>query len=225
MTWGWAKTAQTIAHIAIEEAAGRTDRLALVVVPTSLVPNWTAELAQFAPPLRVAVLHGLDRHQRRGEFAGVNIVITAHAVLARDIEEMAQLAWHLGVLDESQAIKSPTAKATHAVCRLDTRHRLCLSGTPIENDLGESQFAFLMPGLLGSRKNYFTRRFRTPIEKDGNLVRRRQLATRIRPFIVRRTKAAVAAELPPKHTILRRITRVTGRITLTRITTTSPGWT
>jgi SNF2 family DNA or RNA helicase len=204
---GLGKTAQTIAHIAIEEAAGRMDRPALVVVPTSLVPNWTAELARFAPHLRVVVLHGLDRHQRRSELAGVHIVITTYAVLARDIEEMAELSWHLVVLDEAQAIKSPTAKATHAVYRLDTSHRLCLSGTPIANNLGElwSQFVFLMPGLLDSRKN-FTRRFRTPIEKNGDPVRHRQLATRIRPFIVRRTKAAVATELPPKHTILRRIT-------------------
>ena len=120
---------------------------------------------------------------------------------------MAGLAWQMVVLDEAQAIKSATAKATHAVCRLDTPHRLCLSGTPIENNLGElwSQFAFLMPGLLGHRKS-FTRRFRSPIEKANDPVRRRQLALRIRPFILRRTKAAVAPELPPKHTILRRIT-------------------
>jgi SNF2 family DNA or RNA helicase len=177
------------------------------VVPTSLVPNWTAELARFAPHLRVVVLHGLDRHEKRRELGGAHVVITTYTVLARDIEEMAGLVWHLVVLDEAQVIKSPTAKATHAVCRLETRHRLCLSGTPIENNLGElwSQFAFLMPGLLGSRKD-FTRRFRTPIEKQGDPVRRRQLATRIRPFILRRTKAAVATELPPKHIILRRIT-------------------
>ncbi len=204
---GLGKTAQTIAHIVIEQAAGRLDRPALVVVPTSLVPNWTAELARFAPGLRVVVLHGLDRHEKRSHLDGAHVVITTYTVLARDIEEMAPLVWHMVVLDEAQAVKNATSKATHAVCRLATRHRLCLSGTPIENHLGElwSQFAFLMPGLLGHRKS-FNRRFRVPIERDGDVVRRRQLAMRIQPFILRRTKAAVAPELPPKHTILRRIT-------------------
>jgi SNF2 family DNA or RNA helicase len=204
---GLGKTAQTIAHIVIEEAAGRMDQPVLVVVPTSLVPNWTAELTRFAPHLRVVVLHGLDRHERRRDLTGVHVVITTYTVLSRDIEEMTALIWHMVVLDEAQAIKSATSKATHAVCRLQTRHRVCLSGTPIENNLGElwSQFVFLMPGLLGQRKS-FNRRFRTPIEKDGDEVRRRQLSTRIRPFILRRTKSAVATELPPKHTILRRIT-------------------
>jgi superfamily II DNA or RNA helicase len=204
---GLGKTAQTIAHIVIEQDTGRLDRPALVVVPTTLVPNWTAELGRFAPHLRVVVLHGLDRHERRRDLTGVHVVITTYTVLSRDIEEMVTLPWHMVVLDEAQAIKSANAKATHAVCRLDTRHRLCLSGTPIENNLGElwSQFAFLMPGLLGQRKS-FNRRFRVPIEKDGDPVRRRQLVSRIRPFILRRTKSAVATELPPKHTILRRIT-------------------
>ena len=204
---GLGKTAQTIAHIVIEEAAGRLDQPVLVVVPTTLVPNWTAELTRFAPHLRIVVLHGLDRHEKRRDLGGVHVVITTYTVLTRDIEEMAALPWHMVVLDEAQAIKSSSSKATHAVCRLETRHRICLSGTPIENNLGElwSQFAFLMPGLLGQRKS-FNRRFRAPIEKDGDQVRRRQLSTRIRPFILRRTKSAVATELPPKHTILRRIT-------------------
>jgi SNF2 family DNA or RNA helicase len=93
------------------------------------------------------------------------------------------------------------------VCQLDTRHRLCLSGTPIENNLQElwSEFAFLMPGLLGDRKG-FAKRFRTPIEKNGDTVRRMQLIRRIKPFLLRRTKSEVATDLPPKHTILRRIT-------------------
>ena len=204
---GLGKTAQTIAHIVIEEHAGRLDRPALIVVPTSLVPNWSAELARFAPHLNVIVLHGLDRHERRGDLTGVHVVITTYTVLTRDIDHMVELPWHMVVLDEAQAIKNSTSKAIVAVCRLDTRHRICLSGTPIENNLGElwSQFAFLMPGLLGQRKS-FNRRFRIPIEKDGDAVRRQQLSLRIRPFIIRRTKSAVAPELPPKHTILRRIT-------------------
>ena len=204
---GLGKTAQTIAHIAIEMQAGRLHRPALVVVPTTLVPNWSAELARFAPHLRVVILHGLERHERRRDMAGVHVVITTYTVLTRDIADMVELPWHMVVLDEAQAIKSAASKTTHAVCRLDTQHRICLSGTPIENNLGElwSQFAFLMPGLLGPRK-VFNRRFRVPIEKDGDPVRRRQLSLRIRPFILRRTKSAVATELPPKHTILRRIT-------------------
>jgi len=203
---GLGKTAQAIAHIVVEQDAGRLDRPVLVVVPTSLVANWAAELAKFAPHLRVAVLHGSDRHARRAGLAGVHVAITTYAVLARDIEDMRLLPWHLVVLDEAQAIKSPDAKATKAACQLEARHRLCLSGTPIENNLQElwSEFAFLMPGLLGDRKG-FAKRFRTPIEKNGDAARRTQLARRVRPFLLRRTKSEVAADLPPKHTILRRI--------------------
>ena len=204
---GLGKTAQTIAHLVVEEAAGRLAHPALIVVPTSLITNWTAELAKFAPHLRVVVLHGLDRHQRRTQLGQVHVVVTTYTVLSRDVAEMRELPWHVVVLDEAQAIKSPEAKATRAVCQLQAHQRLCLSGTPIENNLDElwSQFAFLMPGLLGDRKG-FTKRFRTPIEKRGDDIRRIQLVRRIQPFILRRTKAEVATELPPKHTILRRIT-------------------
>ena len=203
---GLGKTAQTIAHLVIEHEKGRLDRPALIVVPTSLVSNWRAELTKFAPHLRVEILHGLDRHARRAGLAGKHVVITTYTVLARDIEVMASLAWHIVVLDEAQVIKSPDSKSTKAVCRLDTRHRLCLSGTPIENNLQElwSEFAFLMPGLLGDRKG-FAKRFRTPIEKNNDVVRRKQLVRRIKPFLLRRTKSEVATDLPPKHTILRRI--------------------
>jgi len=204
---GLGKTAQTIAHLVFEHAAGRLDRPALIVVPTSLITNWTAELTKFAPHLKTMVLHGLDRHERRQTLDGVHVVITTYTLIARDVAEMRALPWHVVVLDEAQAIKSPAAKATRAVCLLDSRHRLCLSGTPIENNLEElwSQFAFLMPGLLGDRQG-FTKRFRTPIEKKRDDTRRVQLVRRIKPFILRRTKSEVATELPPKHTILRRIT-------------------
>ncbi len=204
---GLGKTAQTIAHIVIEEAAGRLDRPVLIVVPTSLIANWRAELRKFAPHLRIATLHGADRHQLRGQLRDTHVVLTTYTVLSRDIEEMRELKWALVVLDEAQAIKSPDAKATRAVCQLDAPQRICLSGTPIENNLGElwSQFAFLMPGLLADRAG-FNKRFRTPIEKKGDDIRRVQLIRRIKPFILRRTKAEVATELPPKHTILRRVT-------------------
>jgi hypothetical protein len=204
---GLGKTAQTIAHICVEHDEGRLTAPALIVVPTSLVANWTAELGKFAPHLNVAVLHGMERHERREQLDNVHVVITTYTVLTRDVEVMKALPWHVVVLDEAQAIKSPDARATRAVCQLNTNNRLCLSGTPIENNLEElwSQFAFLMPGLLGDRRG-FAKRFRTPIEKNGDAVCRAQLIQRIQPFILRRTKSEVATELPPKHTILRRIT-------------------
>lgn len=204
---GLGKTAQTIANICVEHAEGRLSAPALIVVPTSLVANWTAELSKFAPHLSVVVLHGLERHEKRERLETVHVVITTYTVLTRDIEVMKHLPWHVVVLDEAQAIKSPEARATRAVCQLKTSNKICLSGTPIENNLDElwSQFAFLMPGLLGDRRG-FTKRFRTPIEKNGDPECRAQLVSRIAPFILRRTKSEVATELPPKHTILRRIT-------------------
>jgi superfamily II DNA or RNA helicase len=203
---GLGKTIQVIAHIVIEKTEGRLNHPALIVVPTSLVANWTAELAKFSPHLQVSVLHGTNRHARRAEIDRADVVITTYGVLARDIEEMTLRKWHLVVLDEAQVIKNPDAKATQAVCQLDAHQRLCLSGTPIENNLQElwSEFAFLMPSLLGDRRG-FAKRFRTPIEIENDPVRRLILARRIKPFLLRRTKAEVATDLPPKHTILRRI--------------------
>ncbi|MGQ9370375.1 SNF2-related protein [Azospirillum sp. ST 5-10] len=203
---GLGKTAQTLAHVALEHAEGRLTDPCLIVVPTSLVPNWVDEARRFTPHLRVLVLHGLDRHGRRHEIDRAHIVVTTYGVVARDTEVMQGRTWHLVVLDEAQAIKNPDSKATRAVCTLRARHRLCLSGTPVENNLGElwSQFAFLMPGLLGDRKG-FQKRFRTPIEKRGDATRAKLLLRRIRPFLLRRTKAEVAKELPPKTEIVLRI--------------------
>ena len=114
--------------------------------------------------------------------------------------------WHIVVLDESQAIKNPEAKWSRAVRQLNARHHLCLSGTPAENNLSEiwSQFAFLMPGLLGDRRG-FARRFRTPIEKNGDDARRLLLARHLKPFLLRRTKGEVEADLPAKTEIVQRI--------------------
>jgi SNF2 family DNA or RNA helicase len=130
--------------------------------------------------------------------------VTTYALLSRDADRLLPITWHMAVLDEAQAIKNSTAKTTQLVCRLDARHRLCLTGTPMENHLGElwSQFAFLMPGLLGDAKR-FARVFRTPIEKKQDGERRAVLSGRLKPFLLRRTKSLVAADLPPKTEILR----------------------
>ncbi|HEX3952203.1 MAG TPA: DEAD/DEAH box helicase [Stellaceae bacterium] len=199
---GLGKTVQTLAHILIEKEAGRLDRPCLVVCPTSVVPNWRAEAARLAPDLRVLSLHGADRAARFAEIADSDIVLTTYALLPRDADRLLPIGWHIVVLDEAQAIKNAAAKATHLACQLEARHRLCLTGTPVENHLGElwSQFAFLMPGLLGDAKR-FGRVFRTPIEKHQDGERRAVLAARLKPFLLRRTKANVAADLPPKSEI------------------------
>ncbi|MGE5712953.1 MAG: SNF2-related protein [Betaproteobacteria bacterium] len=203
---GLGKTVQTLAHILVEKQAGRLDRPCLVVCPTSVGPNWRAEATRFAPQLRLLALHGPERARAFGDIAAADLVLTTYPLLLRDGDVLLAQDWHLVVLDEAQAIKNPLTKITQLVCRFNARCRLCLSGTPIENHLGElwSYFAFLMPGLLGTHKQ-FGRLFRTPIEKRGDRERQAALASRLRPFILRRTKAAVAAELPPKTEIVQRI--------------------
>ncbi len=199
---GLGKTVQTLAHLLVEKREGRLDRPCLVVCPTSVVPNWCAEAARLAPELRVLSLHGPDRAARFPDIADSDLVVTTYALLPRDADRLLPIAWHIAVLDELQAIKNVAAKATQLVCRLDARHRLCLTGTPVENHLGElwSQFAFLLPGLLGDAKR-FARVFRNPIEKRQDGDRRAVLAARIKPFLLRRTKAVVAADLPSKSEI------------------------
>ncbi|SEQ41272.1 Superfamily II DNA or RNA helicase, SNF2 family [Solimonas aquatica] len=203
---GLGKTLQTLAHVLLEKEAGRLDRPALVVAPTSLVFNWRREAARFAPDLRVLVLHGSDRHARYEQVAQHDLVLTTYALLPRDLAELRKHSWHLVILDEAQNIKNARAKAAQAASELATRHRLCLTGTPLENHLGElwSLFNFLMPGYLGDEKQ-FRVRFRTPIEKHADRAVQTQLARRVAPFLMRRTKREVAPELPPRTDIVRSV--------------------
>lgn len=204
---GLGKTLQTLAHLLTERAAGRADRPSLVVAPTSLLSNWRREAARFAPELKVLVLHGTERSARFAEIPAHDLVITSYPLLPRDLEVHAAQPYHLLILDEAQHIKNPRAKAADAARRLEARQRLCLSGTPLENHLGElwSLFHFLMPGLLGDQQS-FKRRFRTPIEKQGDSEREAALRRRVGPFLLRRTKEQVASELPPKTELLRTVT-------------------
>ena len=203
---GLGKTVQTLAHLATEKAAGRLDLPALVVAPTSMMGTWHAEAARFAPGLKVMVSHGLLRHERAETFADFDLVLTTYALLARDEEKLLAQHWHLAILDEAQNIKNPKTKAAAIACRLQARHRLCLTGTPMENHLGElwSLFRFLMPGLLGDEKN-FKRDYRVPIEREGDLARQKFLARRVHPFLLRRTKDLVAHELPAKTLVTRSV--------------------
>jgi superfamily II DNA or RNA helicase len=202
---GLGKTLQTLVHIQIEKDAGRLTHPALIIAPVSLMGNWRRETERFCPQLRALVIHGQDRHQVAGTMSEFDVVIAPYSLLQRDRERWLEAQWHLVVLDEAQNIKNASTHAAQVVSELNTRHRLCLSGTPMENHLGEiwSLFHFLMPGFLGSQKR-FTDLFRTPIEKQGDPERLHQLRARITPFMLRRTKAIVADELPPKvETVMR----------------------
>ncbi|WP_422846569.1 SNF2-related protein [Acidovorax sp. M2(2025)] len=196
---GLGKTLQTLAHIQVEKDAGRLSDPALVIAPVSLMGNWQREAARFCPGLRCMVLHGADRHAVADAVAEHDLVIAPYSLLQRDRERWLAQPWHLVVLDEAQNIKNASTQAAQVVGALKARHRLCLSGTPMENHLGEiwSLFHFLMPGFLGSEQR-FKELFRNPIEKQGDTARLAQLRARVTPFMLRRTKDLVAGELPPK---------------------------
>lgn len=203
---GLGKTVQTLAHLSVEQAAGRLDRPALIVCPASLVPNWVAEAARFAPKLRVLPLHGPARKAHFADIAAHDLVLTTYPLLARDSEALAAQEWHAVILDEAQTIKNPNAETTRQARQLKARHRLALSGTPLQNHLGElwSIFDFLAPGFLGGATE-FRRRYRTPIEKHGDQPRQAALQRRVRPFLLRRTKAEVVRDLPPKTEIVEQV--------------------
>ena len=203
---GLGKTAQVLAHVLLEKQAGRLDLPALVVLPTSLLANWQAEAARHAPALRVQVLQGEGRAQHFGQLAGYDLLLTTYALVWRDIEALAAQRWHLLVLDEAQVAKNAGSRAAAALRRLPARHRLCVTGTPLENHLGElwAHFDLLMPGFLGDARS-FARLWRKPIETNGETQRAELLARRLRPFILRRRKAEVAPELPPLTEVVRRI--------------------
>lgn len=201
---GLGKTVQTLAHLHLEKASGRADRPSLVVATTSLMANWRDEAAQFAPGLKVLILHGKDRARHFDEIAQADLVLTTYPLLVRDRETLLAHEYHLLVMDEAQFIKNPKAQSHQVARSLKARHRLSLTGTPLENHLGElwAQFDFLMPGLLGNGKR-FTQVFRTPIEKLGDEEMRVRLAERVRPFLLRRTKEQVLKDLPPRTEMVR----------------------
>jgi superfamily II DNA or RNA helicase len=204
---GLGKTLQALAHLLLEKESGRASRPSLVIAPTSLMTNWQREAARFCPTLRLLLLHGSQRMYRRDQLRSYDLVLTTYPLLARDEALLLGEEWHLLILDEAQAIKNPTTRMARVANALKARHRLALTGTPMENHLGElwSIFHFLMPGLLGRRES-FQRLFRNPIERQGNSERNTALRRRVAPFMLRRTKEQVAQELPPKSEMVVEVT-------------------
>lgn len=204
---GLGKTLQTIAHVTLEKQAGRLqDRPALIVAPTSLVMNWEREFKKFAPELRVLKIHGSDRHNAYDGIRDADVVVTSYPVLCRDEERFAEWSFHFVILDEAQTIKNMKSRAHVAARTIDAEHRLCLSGTPVENHLGElwALLDFVNPGLLGDEL-HFNRFYRIPIERMKNEDRLLALRELVAPYILRRNKREVAKELPPKTEVMRPI--------------------
>lgn len=203
---GLGKTVQLLAHICLEKENERQDGPFLVVCPTSVLPNWIAECAKFCPHLKVIAYNGANRSALKDNLKDADLVVTSYPLLARDATSLKEIHWHGIALDEAQAIKNPDTQLAKTLRTFTANHRFCLTGTPIENHLGElwSQFQFLMPGLLSDRHT-FKVCVRNPIEREGKLSVKEQLCKRIKPFMLRRTKQQVASELPEKTIIVQPI--------------------
>ena len=195
---GLGKTIQIIAYFLTRHEKGNT-RPNLVIVPTSLLFNWQREMDKFAPHLNYIALHGTNRETYTVDFNRYDVVLTTYGTLLSDVEELKKQRFDCLVLDESQAIKNPDSKRYKAVRLLDARQRLVVTGTPLENNTFDlyAQLSFAMPGLLGSAKR-FAADYSTPIDKFQDTARAKELQQKIHPFVLRRTKKQVAAELPEK---------------------------
>lgn len=196
---GLGKTVQTLAFLQRRHHAAAGNPRSLIIAPTSVTVNWQAELHRFAPGLRLLMHLGQSRSLTPKRLAAVDVVVTSYPILQRDEVQLAALDWDIVVFDEAQTIKNPKAKTYQAAQSLKSRMRLALTGTPMENHLGElwALFNLLLPGLLGDLDS-FNRIFRHPIEQRSVVQQMAKLRDRIRPFMLRRTREAVLGDLPEK---------------------------
>lgn len=192
---GLGKTVQFIAMLLEHRRKNKKRQPSMVVVPRSLMFNWHSECEKFAPELKVLDYTGLDRAALRPEFENNDVILTTYGTVRRDITSLKEVSFEYVVLDEAQTIKNPSSQIARASRLLNARHRLALSGTPIENNAGDlwSIFEFLNPGMLG-RSTAFRSHVADPDSKETREV----VARGLRPFILRRTKKEVAAELPDR---------------------------
>ncbi|MBC8082033.1 MAG: ATP-dependent helicase, partial [Hymenobacter sp.] len=191
-------TIQTLALLLQRKESGEAGGAAtLLAMPTSLVYNWLSEARKFTPGLRILTYTGTYRDKNVAQFAAYDVVLTSYGIVRLDAELLKTYKFDYVILDESQAIKNPSSTTSQAVRGLHSRHRLILTGTPVENSTMDlwSQMSFINPGLLGTQA-FFRKEFLKPIEKGKDEARTRKLHALIKPFILRRHKAQVARELP-----------------------------
>ncbi|MHA4736429.1 DEAD/DEAH box helicase [Dyadobacter sp. MSC1_007] len=195
---GLGKTVQTLALLQSEKEAG-ANRPSILIMPTSLLYNWQLEAKKFTPELRVMLYTGTNREKDTTQFENFDLILTSYGIIRLDIEIMEHYRFNYVILDESQAIKNPSSIITKAVRKLNSSHRLVLTGTPIENNTLDlwSQMSFVNPGLLGTQA-FFRDEFQIPIEKRGDEEKTKRLYNLIKPFILRRLKSQVATDLPEK---------------------------
>ena len=203
---GLGKTIQTLAHLLKEKESGRLNKPVLVVAPTSLLGNWKKEAELFTPELKVAIYHGSLRQKVLDSVEDYDLIITTYTLINNDIDQLGKHKFYYLILDEAQKIKNSRSQSAQAVKKISSEHFLALTGTPMENHLGElwSIFDVVSPGLLGSLKLFKTL-YQTPIEKEQDQERQKMLNRRIQPFMMRRTKEKVASELPAKTEIVHTI--------------------
>ena len=199
---GLGKTVQTLAllqKIKEEQQDGGLSSTSLIIMPTSLIYNWLNEAGKFAPDLRIQVHTGTFRNKDLEHFAEYDLILTTYGITRVDAHLLKHVYFHYIILDESQNIKNASSKAFKAVKTLKSKHKLILSGTPVENSVNDlwTQMSFINPGLLGNQ-TFFQSDFVVPIEKKRDEDKAKKLQALIKPFVLRRTKSQVATELPPK---------------------------
>jgi non-specific serine/threonine protein kinase len=200
---GLGKTVQALSMLEHYKKKEKT-LTAIVICPTTLIYNWQKEITKFTPSLTSVIHHGNARNRDLEVLKQSNVIITTYGTLRSDIQILMKILFDYVVLDESQAIKNPSSKVTKAASLLTAKNRLCMSGTPLQNNTFDiyAQMNFLNPGLLGS-VDFFRNEFATPIDKFGEPEQKEHLRKLLYPFILRRTKEQVAKDLPEKtETIL-----------------------
>lgn len=195
---GLGKSLQIIAFI-LSQREKMKSNVNLLIVPTSLIFNWQAEVAKFAPSIRIKTIYGADRKKGSDDWDAYEIILTTYGTLLSDLNTLKAYEFNYIFLDESQNIKNPESQRYKAVRTLTSRNKITITGTPIENNTFDlyGQLSFACPGLLGT-KQYFRDIYSTPIDRFNDSRRAKELQHIIKPFVMRRTKQEVAAELPDK---------------------------